>query len=173
MFMKIGMKFSEWLIDKDMTKLRRIGLNMKDDCGCSILHYMAGRNQIDLIDYLLKERESELRSCDFKSKDKEGLSCIERAASNGHLEMLSKLIDTFNIQMSYQDEFSLSILECILRNSSNLELLEWWFHNASSNLPDGFVDENKLMFKINGKTSEIIADKIEYLVSKRGSKCQR
>ena len=157
------------VIDKDMTKLRRIDLNAKDDCGCTILHYIAARNQIDFLEYLLKERETELRSCDFKSKDKEGLSCIERAASNGHLEMLSKLIETFNIQMSYQDEFSLSILECILRNSSNLELLEWWFHNAPSNLPDGFVDENKLMFKINGKTSGIIIDKIEYLVSKRGS----
>ena len=139
-----------------------IVLSERDESGSTVLHYITATNRMDLLDELETNRLNELKSFDYKIKDNEGLTCIHRAVFSQNVNMMERLIQLFNIKLSHDCQFSLSILNHILKNG-NVEMVKWWFDNVH-HLPDQFIDDNLLLFHVDGRNSEIIIDKIEYLI---------
>ena len=62
-------------------------INMKDDYHSTPLHYAAGRNNIELVYYLLK------KGAKTDMQDSEGMTPLMTAAKNGHLDIAKALVD--------------------------------------------------------------------------------
>ena len=154
----------------DLDELYMHDLNTRDRSGSTLLHYIAARNKIELLNVLKAEKIQDLTVENYNNiKDNEGYSCVHRAASTSHLDMLNELIRLFIIKLDFTCSFTMSLLKTILKDSNDVNILKWWFESAVSTLPAGFIDDNLLMFEISGKRNKVIIEKLEYLESMGGS----
>ena len=154
-------------LNEDLKKLASIEINARDDSGSTVLHYISATNKLNLLDYLQTKRNSDLKNFDYTVTDNEGLTCVHRAVYSRNVNMINRLVQLFNIKLSHNCKFSVSILNHILRNG-NLEMLKWWFDSVHD-LPDRFIDDQLLMFEVDGENSEILTQKIEFLCTKKGN----
>ena len=152
----------KYLVLNDVVKLQNIDLNKIDESGATPLHYLAASGNVKLL-YLFENFDK----IDSKIKDKIEFTCIDRASTNGHLQMVIELIRIFKMEMKYND-FLVSWLYNIIFFSNNIEILEWWFRSVE-NIPSNLVYRKSLINWVGGPSFDIITKKIKFLFSRGGS----
>ena len=120
-----------------------------------------------LLDYL---DNNNLSKANYKSIDKKGFTCIDRAVNNAHLEMVQKLVKIFNIDLQFSNFLVRRLIFRILSSShiDSLKLLDWYFENVKG-ISEDVVDNFYLLLWIGGKNSELIVAKIKFLLNRGGN----
>jgi ankyrin repeat protein len=126
--------------------INEINLEYIDDFGATILHYLGARGRIDLLKFL----ESKLNNLDknfFLKEDKAGLTCFDRASTNGsNIETIQFLIKKSQIEMDYSNPKIKSMINWAFYNCS-IKIISWLFLNVKS-IPKDILHKYSLLHEV-------------------------
>ena len=132
-----------------------------DVSGSTRLHYIAATGDLKKLQQFAKLNSD---SNFYKTEDRKGINCIERAVFNGHLYMLIEMLKLFKIELTYNNTIKY-VLRYALLFGNNAQLLKWLFKNIS-----GIVSHSlHFVGSVGGRSTETVIQKLDILRARGAS----
>ena len=109
---------------KKLLEICNVDLQMIDDHGWSVLHFVSEDGNLELFQYLIHKVN------DVYRPNGDGMNCFHIAAANGHLRLCKVLLETYKLDLQMTDDNGWSVLH-LAAKAGNVELFQYLIDKGS------------------------------------------
>jgi hypothetical protein len=129
--------------------------NIRCESGCTALHWAAGCNQIEMVRYLIEERQMPVDCC--ATKKARGRTALHYAARNGHVDMAKALVETWHADLNACAKQNVTPFQLAIFQNQ-IEMVQFFIQQQQQqqqqrmqeeNLEQNQNDEDNIIFQTN------------------------